>query len=139
MSYAQYSPKEVSIVIGTVPARGFADGEMVTVEYEEDDRSLAIGTDGEGRHIKNLHRGGTVTIRLFAFSPTNALITALDAIDVPFPITVVDKKSNGDLFFASSCALRKTPNLVKGKEESVNEFIFQFTKGKITHAGAKEV
>lgn len=138
MSFKQYDPTKVSVSVGAVLARAFADGEMVTVEFAEDKRTKHIGTDGQGRHILNMDRSGTVTLRLASYSPTNAEIIALDLLDQPFPITVTDKSSNADLFFADSCTLTKVPNLVKGAEESPNEYVFQFINGTIVHSGAEE-
>ena len=135
--YKQYDPTKVSVLIGASAARAFADGEMVTVEFSTDKRTKHIGTDGEGRHIKSADKSGTVTVRLASYSPTNLAILALDALDGPFPITLTDKSSNADLFFAASCTLSKIPNMVKGAEESVNEYIFNFIKGEIVHSGAE--
>ena len=134
----QYDPTKTSTIIGTVAARGFADGNMIEVEFDEDKRTKHIGTDGEGRHIKSANESGTITIRLADYSPTNAVITALDLVDVPFPITVIDKTSNGALFFAASCAVVKLPNFVRGKEASENEWKFQFIKGQVIHSGGKD-
>jgi hypothetical protein len=50
----------------------------------------------------------------------------------------VDKTSNGALFFAASCALVKTPNFVRGKEATENEFKFQFISGEVIHSGGKD-
>lgn len=137
--YKQYDPKSVSVILGVVPIRGFADDTMVTVSFDEPKRSKHIGVDGEGRHIKNGDRSGTVTVHLADYSPSNATITGLDALDEPFPITIVDKKSNGDLFFAGSCALQEEPDFVKGKEAQNNEYVFQFIKGNAARMGAKEI
>jgi hypothetical protein len=136
-TFKQYDPTKVSVSIGTVLGRAFADGEMVTVEFSEDKRTKHIGTDGQGRHILNMDRSGTVTVRFASYSPTNAEIIALDLLDQPFPITVTDKSSTADLFFADSCTLTKVPNMVKGSEEAPNEYVFQFIRGEIVHSGAE--
>lgn len=134
----QYDPKKVSTIIGVIAARGFADGVMIEVEFDEDERSKHIGTDGEGRHVKSANKSGKITIRLADYSPTNAVLTTLDTLDVPFPITIIDKTSNGALFFAESCAIIKPPNFVRGKEASENEWPIQFINGKMIHSGGKE-
>lgn len=137
MAFYQYDPKKVSISVGGVPLRAFADGVMCTIEYSSDKRSLHVGTDGNARHIKIADETGTITINLASYSPSNASLIALDKLDEPYPIAVTDKSSNADLFFADSCTLRKIPNMEKGKEESSLEWIFQFTKGEIVHSGAE--
>lgn len=138
MPIKQYDPKKVSVSVGGVPVSGFADGDMVTVEFTVDKRSMHVGTDGNGRHIKSADESGTVTVRLASYSPSNAALFALDLADEPHPIAVTDKSSSADLFFSESCTLRKVPNMVKGAEETPLEWIYQFTKGEIVHSGAEE-
>lgn len=138
-NYKPYDPNKVTCILGVIPARGFADGEMITVEFAEDEDTTYIGTDGDGRHVKGKNRSGTVTVRLHDYSETNPLLSILKEVGEPFPIAIVDKSTNADLFFASSCQVKKTPNLVKGKEGQVNEWVFNFISGKIIHSGAKKV
>ncbi|NIV93794.1 DUF3277 family protein [candidate division KSB1 bacterium] len=137
MAFKQYDPEKVSVVIGTTPMRAFADGSMVAIEYTVDKRSLHIGTDGNGRHIKSADSSGMVTVRLASYSPSNAALIALDLLDEPFPITVTDKSSSADLFFAESCTVRRIPNMEKSNVETPNEWIFQFVRGNIEHTGAE--
>jgi hypothetical protein len=138
MAYKQYNPDKVAVILGTFAAKGLAEGEFVTVEYAEDRRSMQISTDGYGRHIKNLNNSGTVTVRLTDFSPTNDEIMTLETSDVPFIIQIVDKNSTAAHFFAGSCMLAKVPNFVRGKEGTVNEYVFNFTSGVIYQSGAQE-
>jgi len=137
MPFKQYDPKKVSVSVGGVPVRAFADGSMVQQEYSVDKRSLHIGTDGNGRHIKSADESGTITVRISSYSPSNPLLLALDAADEPFPIAVTDTSSNADLFFAESCTLRKIPNFEKADTEVPLEWIFQYTKGETVHSGAE--
>jgi hypothetical protein len=138
MAFLQYDPTKVTVTVGGAPMSAFADGEMVTVEFTNDFRTKHIGTDGQGRHVKTADRSGTVTIRLSDYSPSNGVLTLVDLADVPVPITVTDKTSDADLFFAESCTLVKMPNMVKGKEAGENEWSFQFIRGTLAHTGAGE-
>lgn len=138
MAYKQYDPGKVAVSIGAYVAKGLAEGEFVTVEYAEDRRSMQISTDGYGRHIKNLNNSGTVTLRLNDYSPTNDELMALEITDTPFVINIVDKTSSAGFFFAPSCMIARVPNLVRGKEGSVVEWVFNFTTGTITQSGAQE-
>jgi len=137
MAFKQYDPKKVSVTVGATPMRAFADGSMIVAEYTTDKRSVHVGTDGNGRHIKSADESGSITIRLASYSPSNAALLALDALDEPYPITVTDNSSNADLFFAESCALRKVPNMEKSNVEVPTEWIFNFTRGEIAHTGAE--
>jgi hypothetical protein len=139
MAFLQYDPLKVTVTVSGIPMTGWADGEMITVEDAVDKRSKHIGTGGEGRHIKSADKSGTITIRLSDYSPSNAALNTIDEVDEPVPITVTDKTSNADLFFADSCALVKLPNMVKGAETSINEWAFQYITRTLAHTGAKEV
>ncbi len=134
----QYDPKKVKITVGTAVQRAFADGVMVTVDYTEDENTVHIGTDGQGRHIKSSNLSGQVTIRLADYSASNLANAVLHVADVPFPIAVVDKSSNADLFFADSCKFVKRPPLEKGNEATMNEWVANFIRGEIVHSGAAD-
>lgn len=139
MANQQYDPAKVSVVVGVATMRGFADGSMISAEYENDENTKHIGTDGQGRHIKSSDRSGQITIRLADYSVSNAALTALHVADVPFPIVVTDKSSNADVFFADSCKVAKRPPIEKSNEAVMNEWIFNFIRGEITHTGAAQV
>lgn len=136
MALTQYSPDKVAVILGNTAAQGFADGEFVTVEFNEDENMVQVSTDGTGRHIVKLDRSGTVTLRLMDFSPTNNAIRTLRTAGVPFAIQIVDKSTTDGMFFADSCKLKKQPNFVKGQEGVVNEYVFDFTSGEVQHSGA---
>jgi hypothetical protein len=139
MAFSQYDPLKVTCTVSGVPIRGWADGEMIVVEDTVDKRSKHIGTGGEGRHIKSADKSGTITIRLADYSPSNAVLLAVDEVDEPVTITVTDKSMNADLFAADSCTLVKVPNMTKGAETSINEWAFQYITRKLIHSGAEEV
>ena len=122
--------------VGGHTVRAFADGDMISVVFNTDKRSVHVGTDGRGRHIKSADRSGVITVRLSSYSPSNAAFQLLDETDIPFGIGVIDKSSNGDSFFAGSCMLVKVPDMVKGATETVLEYGFQFTHGTVVRAGA---
>jgi len=135
----QYDPTKVSVVMGGVPLRGFADGDMVSIEYTNDQRSVHVGTQGEGRHIKSNDLSGTATVRLADYSPSNDALMLIHRADTPLPLVVTDKSTNAGLFFAASAMVQRVPNMVKGSEASMNEWVLEFVKGEINHSGAKDV
>lgn len=133
----QMDPTKVIANIGGLTPRAYADGSMISIEFDTPKRTKHIGLTGQGRHIKSADRSGTVTIRLASYSPTVAGIAALDTADVPFSIAVVDKSSNGDSFFAGSCTLMQEPAMVWSENEEALEYQFQFIKGKMIRVGAE--
>lgn len=133
----QYDPKKVSVVFGST-LRGFADGTMVTVAYTSDQRSMHVGADGEGRHIKMADKSGTVTIRLADYSPSNGALQSIHTADTPIPLIITDKTSKGATFFTKSAMVQKVPDFERAAESTMNEWIIQFTSGTTVHAGAKD-
>ena len=137
---AQYDPTKVSVVIGVgagATIRGFADGAMITAEYTNDENTVHVGTDGQGRHIESADKSGQITVRLADYSPSNAVLTALHLSKVPFPVTVTDKTTTADLFFADSCKIAKRPPMEKSNEATMNEWVINFIRAEIVHSGAK--
>jgi hypothetical protein len=134
----QYDPAKVITTIGGFVMKKFGADTMIEVEFEEDRNTMFEGVQGEGRHIKNNSKKGTVTLTLSGASNSNEVINALDKADQPFPISVIDKNSNGDLFISTSCKVKTTPTLTAGKDMAEKVWVFNFLYGKLNPAGAKE-
>lgn len=138
MASKEFDPNKVIVTIGGVVIKGFADGSMVKSAYTSPRRKMQIGATGEGRHIRLRDASGTTTIRLFDSSVSNAVLSAFDEADTPVPLMIVDKASNADLVMAPSTMVQAVPDSEKGTDMSVNEWVLQWTSGKIVHTGAKE-
>jgi hypothetical protein len=137
MDFKSYNPTKVTVMVGIHACRAFGDDTMVDAGFSNDLGEVFVSTDGEGRHVDSADRSGTVVIPLATNSPSNAVFMALMAANEPVPITVTDKSSKADLFFAGSCKLQTMPRLVKKKGNTVNEYTWKFTKGFINHSGAE--
>jgi len=136
-NYKPFDPLKCSVIVGTHKARAFSDDQMVMAEFTSDWGDIFMSTDGEGRHVESADRSGTVTISLATNSPSNAVFMALIALNEPVPITITDKSSNADLFFAGSCKIKTFPPMDKKKGNAVNEYVWKFPKGTIFHSGAE--
>lgn len=137
LNFRQWDPTKTISNIGGHTPRAFAEGSSIKVEFDTPKRSKHIGLDGQGRHIKSADRSGKVTVRMASYSPSNAAFIALDLVDIPFPIAIVDKASNGDSFFAKSCTLTQDPPLEFSDGETGVEYVFQFIRGRVYRAGAE--
>lgn len=140
--YTGYDPQKVTVqcvhpVVGPHKCRAFGDDNMVEAAYNTDFGSVFVSTDGEGRHIKSADRSGTITIPVADNSPTNEYFTAVVAAGEPMAVTVTDKSSKADLFFAGSVSLKTMPNMSKGRDNTVNEWVWNFTNGKMVRSGAE--
>jgi len=123
-----YIPKEVSIIVGTRPASGFADGAFVKVERANDAFTMKEGADGEVTRAKTSSRAGTITVTLIQGSSFNDYLSTLAQVDEltgngTVPVMVRDAK--GTTLFASPAAwLRKMPETEFAKEVGIREWVF---------------
>lgn len=136
-----YDPSQVTVIVGGVILSGFADGDFITCEREEDNFFKRVGGDGQVGRARNANKSGSFTFTLMATSPANEQLSALLAVDdlvndglLVFPIAVYDG-SGKDLAVATQCWLKKLPNLVKGKEVGDREWIFDAADMKIFVGG----
>ncbi len=133
-----FDPTKVPVIIGGVPIKGWADGDMCIAEYDAVQTTKHVGTGGEGRLVDSKDRSGKFTARVADYAAVNLALSAIDAANLPVPIIVNDKTSVADLFFTSAAKLEKTPALKKGAEPAMNEWVFIFVSGKINHSGAND-
>jgi hypothetical protein len=134
-----YDPTKVSISVNGVGITGFADGDMFTAEFATNKTSTHIGTGGEGRFILSKDASGTCTIRLADYSNANAALSIIDTVGIPVALTCTDKTTFGDLFFTEAAMVQKVPNLQKGNEAKMNEWVFEFIRANIVHTGAADI
>jgi len=139
MTKVAYDPTKVSIAVNGVGITGFADGDMFTASYATNKTSTHIGTGGEGRFIVSKDVSGVCTIRLADYSNANAGLQVVDKTGVPVALTVTDKTSNADLFFTEAAMVQKVPDMQKGNEAKMNEWVFEFVRADIVHSGAKDI
>ena len=136
---AQWDPaKNICTIATNIIPRFYAADSMLMFEFDEDRNSVHTGVDGEGRHIENKNRSGVFHLYLADYSPTNDLLTALEATNQSFPISVVDKSTKQGRFFGGSCKVKKVPNFDKKKETSENEWTFTVIRGDVKHSGDKD-
>lgn len=141
--YKAFNPAKVGATFGLpgVPGakhrvRGFGVSSMIKVEFDSDFGEVAKSADGLNRHVDLLDRSGTVEITLGQHSESNAFFSGLVAANVPVPFTLTDKSSVADIFTTGSLKIRKVPKMEKGKSNTENVWVFQFTKGTMDHTGA---
>jgi len=136
--YKAYNPDKFVTMFGTHRLRAFGADAMVEVSFNSDFGEVHVPVDGESRHVDMLDRSGTITVTLAAHSASNAALTAIVSANVPVPVTIIDKSSNGDVFFAGSVKIKTMPSFTGARSNSENVWVFQFTKGKMVFAGAVE-
>lgn len=127
MAFKNYDPKLITVVFGGIVLSGYADGELVKVERDEDTFSKSVGAHGDTTRVRNRNRNGMITVRLQAESDTNDKLSAIHAADEltgtgTRPVQV--KNLNGTTVHSAQTAwLRKPPESGFAKEASVREWV----------------
>ncbi len=79
---ANYNPAEVDFIYGPVKAEGYAEGEFITGDQEEDTFLKVVGTDNEIARSLNANNCVLWTLKLMQTSITNTLLSALLQLDI---------------------------------------------------------
>ncbi len=82
---ANWDASRVTVVFGSIIVDGYADGEGLSVEFNEDAFSLTVGIDGKAVRNKILNRSARVTLNLLASSATNDALNAVYQLDQVVP------------------------------------------------------
>lgn len=140
--YTSFDPLKVTVqcvhpVAGGHKVRAYGDDTMVDAGFTSDFGSVFVSTDGEARHIDSADRSGDIVIPVADNSPSNLFFTTVIESKIPMTVTITDKSSKADLFYAGSVKLKTMPRMVKKKGNTVNEYTWNFTKGKMVRAGAE--
>lgn len=115
----------------TIAARGFADGDAVTAEFDNDSSTSYSGTKGEGSTVVGVDRRATITVRLQGDSKTVAeyitLNKAMRLGEVANTVPYIFKKVIGDntVVWTGTATLSKEPSIISNREMPELEFIFK--------------
>lgn len=126
MALKTFDPSQLVLSVGGVPASGWADGSMMTVEYDEDAYTKVVGVDQTTR-VKSSNNGGKITIRLQQSSPFNDVLSAFaiaDREDNSGVVPALGKDNSGrTVIFSPSAWVMKIPSAEFAKEHSDREWI----------------
>jgi hypothetical protein len=129
VSLRNYDPKDVSVIVGTSPVTGIADGTFVTVSRNNPAFNMDIGSDGEGTRAKSNDKSGTITITLQKSSPLNDVFSGLAIADEVSGGGVVPIRINDNLgtsiVFALTAWIQQMPDLEFAREASNVEWVFE--------------
>lgn len=127
-----YNADEVSFSFSGVPcSSGWADGEFVTIEQNEDAFAIVVGTDGEVARSKTNNKTARITLKLLQTSTYNAVLSAIHEADKNtaggtgvFPLLVSD--NNGLAKYAAKSAwIVKGADVSFDRTATVREWVFE--------------
>ncbi len=81
MPVRSYDPGMVILTVGGTPINGFADGTFINVARSEDSFTKVSGADGIVSRARSRDKSGEITVTLAQTSPSNDVLTALNALD----------------------------------------------------------
>ena len=140
MTLRTYDPDDVTLVAFGIPISGFADGTFVSVEFNEDSFTLAVGTDGDACRSKTSNKSAKMTMTLMQSSWTNDLLSAVHASDILTPSGdgigpfLMKDNSGRTLFAAEKCWITKMPTTTFSREVESREWVLE-TDAMVAHAG----
>lgn len=139
-----YDPDQVNIVLGSILIQGYAEDSFVTVARSNPSFTKKVGTQGDVTRSRSRDKTGTVTIRLMAESPSNALLAALVALgesdagalgaDIK-PISV-ENLNGGTLYSGAQAWVTAPAEGDYAKESGEREWIIDVAFLEMSEAGA---
>lgn len=104
--------------------------EGISIDPTAEIGTMTIGADGTGMHSLHADKSGKITVRLLKTSPTNALLSALYALQTASAamygrntLTIVDSL-RGDVITAQQVGFAKAPPLSYAKDGGLVEWEF---------------
>jgi hypothetical protein len=116
--------------------------EGITIEMIEDKTTMVIGADGAVMHSLHAGQGARANIRLLKTSPTNALLSALYALQTSSSalhgqnVLTVNDTARGDNITLQNAAFARFPVVSYAKDGPMYEWPFIGTVDSIIGSGA---
>lgn len=115
---------------GAESARGFADGDAVTVEFDNDTYSTYTGTKGEGGGVISSDKRATITVNLQSTSSTlKGWFAQQKAIELgavnALPFMFKQVADGVTHTYTGTCAMSKQPGGSANRDMPVKEIIFK--------------
>lgn len=122
-NHYNYDSIKHDIIIGAIRVSDYADDVKISIDYEEDFRSVTTGVDGATTTNEKHNRNALIKIKVLQTSPITAILNNLALSDKEFPVAHIDRNFNGDIgAFASKAHFVKIPTLEVGAEAKGREW-----------------
>lgn len=117
MGFKVYDSKEVTIVFAGIPIDGgYGEDEFCSIEQNEEDFVIVVGTDGEVTRSKTNNQSAKVMITLMQSATVNAALSALNNLDKAAgngagvgPILIKDRQGTS-LYTGAKAWIAKPPD-----------------------------
>lgn len=132
MAVYNYDPSQVIVMIGGNLMQGFADGDFISIEREEQSFTKVVGADGFVSRAKTSNRSGTMTLTLKQTSPSNEILSdflAQDEANANGIFQVLIKEgTGGSRLFTATGWVQGMPTISYGKEINDREWLIDLAE-----------
>lgn len=139
MSVKTFDPKQVQVIIGGNIITGYADGEFINLERDENTFSKVVGADGEVSRAKSNNKAGTLTLTLLQTSASNDILSGIMIADELsnsgiVPVFIKDSLGTSNLF-AGEGWVQKPPAFTGDKEITNREWVIDLAQVEVFIGG----
>lgn len=124
-----YDPVLHKVSAFAIPVQGFADGDAIETELDEQDFTEKVGLHGDVVVTRNHNPLGTIRLILQAESPSNDRLSAQRTLGRTSPLFFgpfrLQNLNGTTLISASRCWIQKPPSLPVGKESGNVEWVLR--------------
>lgn len=121
-----YDSEKHDLIVNGIRMTDYAEDVKITIDYDEDFRSVTTGVNGATTTNKKHNRNAKIKLKVLQSSPLNAILTKLASSDEEFTVAHIDRNFNGDIgAFASKAHFIKIPTLEIGGEAKGREWTIQ--------------
>lgn len=132
-NHFNYDSAKHDIIVNGIRVSDYGDDVKITIEYEEDFRTVTTGVDGATATNEKHNKNALIKFKILQTSPLNALFNTLAFSEKEFPVAHIDRNFNGDIGgFASIAHFTKIPNLEIGTEAKSREWVIRAIDFKTT-------
>lgn len=125
MFIGTYDPDATILLLNDLPVFGFADGESIVVERNEDFTNELVGIKGDVARAINRNATGTLTFTLMHNSPFVQVIEAMAHADYPPVVNFgMQDPSSFESFGSSQCWLKTDASHSWSNEVGSREYVF---------------
>lgn len=117
-----YDFTKITLIVGGSIISGFADGDAITKEANEDATTFAEGADGYGEFTATNKRAETLTLNLQRTSPSNKVLADLFKNNKTFNVQLIDHNDNSESWSATDCMIPRNATYTAGSEASPREW-----------------
>lgn len=123
-----YNPNNVIMNYGPLPILGFADGSKISVAFQGDGDTVAVGTDGNAVIVRDNNRSAEVTVRLHAATTQgratlSSLLAQYNGPNIALPLSIVSRDT-GEAIVSAEATIKMRPNADFAQEAPVREIVF---------------